>query len=349
MITPQHAMIDLSGGIDPSREYVFAKRPDNPEMRDAVNVWIESADGNFGMRIGIEALASTWEGHDIWLDIAFANGRVISFRETHKPIPALDTDGMATIRGAGPLTFQCIKPFEQWSATFKGQAPETTAMHLAQGELTNTPKPVEVEFDLNMTMAVPPWVPGSLIREAGKVLSGKQGEFMSPRYEQLFHVTGSLKVGQQIINVSGNGLRIRRQGVRRLEGFWGHCWQSAVFPSGRAFGFNTYPPKGDGEPTYNEGYIFDGTSLIPARAVQIPWLDRLQDRGDDVSFVLETADGDVAVEGETFINTRSVNKGSAVLPPDFPIVQQAHARYRWDGEETFGMIERSSPPSKITN
>jgi hypothetical protein len=26
--------VDLTGGIDPSREYVFAQRPDNPEMRD---------------------------------------------------------------------------------------------------------------------------------------------------------------------------------------------------------------------------------------------------------------------------------------------------------------------------
>lgn len=340
---------DLSGGIDPTREAVFASQPDNPEMRDAVNVWIESSDGRFGMRIGIEALAETWEGHDIWLDIAFADGRVISFRENHKPVSALDNDGRATIRGAGPIRFQCVKPFGHWSVNFKGLAPETTAAHLANGILINAPEPVAVEFDLNMTMAVPPWVPGSLIKEAGDILSGKQGEFMSPRYEQLFHVSGSLRVGNEFIDMSGNGLRIRRQGVRRLDGFWGHCWQSAVFPSGRAFGFNTYPPKSDGQPTYNEGYIFDGTSLIPARAIQIPWLDRLQEHGDDVSFVLETADGTVAIEGETFINTRSVNKGSAVLPPDFPIVQQAHARYRWNDEETFGMIERSSPPSKITN
>ena len=63
------------------------------------------------------------------------------------------------------------------------------------------------------------------------------------------------------------GLRIRRQGVRRLEGFWGHCWQSALFPSGRAFGYIAYPPRPDGQPTFNEGYLYlrfgrDG-ELIP--------------------------------------------------------------------------------------
>ena len=30
---------DLTGGIDRSREYVFARRPDNPEMRDSVSFW----------------------------------------------------------------------------------------------------------------------------------------------------------------------------------------------------------------------------------------------------------------------------------------------------------------------
>ncbi len=342
--------IDLSGGIDLSRESVFARRPDNPGMRDAVNVWIESADASFGMRIGIEALAEQWDGHDIWLDIAFANGRVLSFRETHAPLPALDESGRPTIRGAGPLRFQCHEPFRRWSACFRGMAPETTAAQLARGELCNAPLPVAVEFDLDMTMAVPPWVPGSLVQEAGQALTGEQGGFMSPRYEQLFRVQGSLRVGDRILDVQGNGLRIRRQGVRRLEGFWGHCWQSAVFPSGKAFGFMVYPPRDDGQPTFNEGYTFDGSGVLqPARAVGIPWLDRLQTSGDTVSFVLETARGEVSVEGETFINTRSVNKGSAILPPDFPIVQQAHARYRWGGEQSCGMIERSSPPGKISN
>lgn len=340
--------MDLTGGLDSASEYMLAEQPGNPEMRDAVNVWIESGDGSFGMRIGIEALAETWGAHDIWLDIAFADGRVISFRESHKPLPALDQDGFASIRGAGPLTFQCLAPFKRWTASFRGVAPETTAQHLADGLLVNSPQPVEIEFSLDMSMAAPPWVPGSLSLEASAALAGKQGEFMSPRYEQLFRVQGSLRVGDTEREVAGSGLRIRRQGVRRLEGFWGHCWQSAVFPSGRAFGFNTYPPRGDGQPTYNEGYIFDGSGVLQAaRAVKIPWLDRLQTGGDDVSFALETAGGEVTIEGTTFINTRSVNKGSAVLPADFPIVQQAHARYCWDGEESCGMVERSSVPGKI--
>jgi hypothetical protein len=33
-------------------------------------------------------------------------------------------------------------------------------------------------------------------------------------------------------------------------------WQSALFPSGRGFGDLAYPPRPDGSPSYNEGYLF---------------------------------------------------------------------------------------------
>jgi hypothetical protein len=32
--------------------------------------------------------------------------------------------------------------------------------------------------------------------------------------------------------------------------------------------------------------------------------------------------------------------------PSFPALQQAGVRYRWDGEETYGMLERSNPLDK---
>ena len=153
------------------------------------------------------------------------------------------------------------------------------------------------------------------------------------------------------------GLRIRRQGVRRLEGFWGHCWQSALFPSGRAFGYIAYPPRPDGQPTFNEGYLYRGDGeLIPARVVEAPWLTRLQPLGEDVSVVLETADGTTASRAR-----RCCRRTTSPIPArcrrnmlakmanwTFPALQQAGVRYRWDGEETYGMLERSSPMDKIT-
>jgi hypothetical protein len=155
---------------------------------------------------------------------------------------------------------------------------------------------------------------------------------------------------------TGSGLRIRRQGVRRLEGFWGHCWQSALFPSGRAFGYIAYPPRPDGRPTFNEGYVFDGGGdLVPARVIEAPWLRRPQPPGEDVSVVLETAYGTERIAGETVVSTHDVTEPGEVPPEQlaklanwtFPALQQAGARYRWNGEETIGMLERSNPMDKI--
>ena len=68
-------------------------------------------------------------------------------------------------------------------------------------------------------------------------------------------------------------------------------WRFRRAYCGRAFGYIAYPPRPDGEPTFNEGYVFDGTTssggLLPARVVEAPWLTRLQTVGEDVSLVLE--------------------------------------------------------------
>jgi hypothetical protein len=345
-----HMATDLTGGLPIEREYVMAERPAQPEIRDAVNVWIEEENGLFGMRIGVEATSPKWESHETYLDIAFPDGRVISRRSNDKAHPAIDQDGRPTIRGAGPLRFQCVEPFRRWTVSFKGQAPEITA-----ADLIKTPYPEErlmrdVEFYIDMRMAVPPWVPGALLPEARAALGGDQGQFVSPRYEQLFRAEGEVRVADKLHRFKGQGLRIRRQGFRKFEGFWGHCWQSGLFPSGKAFGYNIFPPRPDGTPSYAEGFVFDGEgALQPARPAVVPWMDRLLISGDDVPLELETENNRIRIEGKSFINLRG--RYSTTLPPDFPadfpIIQQSHVRYRWGDEQATGMMERSTPPSKM--
>ena len=118
-----------------------------------------------------------------------------------------------------------------------------------------------------------------------------------------------------------------------------------------------YPPRDDGEPTFNEGFVYDGTGdLVAARLVDAPWLTKLQPLGEDVSLTLETERGTVRIEGATVVSTFDIthnDKGFAVEAmkqemPDFPALSQSGARYRWDGEETYGMIERSYPLDKIS-
>ena len=73
--------LDLTGGIDSSRELIFAERPDNPEMRDSVSLWVFDDRGEVGLpRVGIEAVAEHWEEHGLQVNVAFADGRVFRLR-----------------------------------------------------------------------------------------------------------------------------------------------------------------------------------------------------------------------------------------------------------------------------
>src|SRR6185312_10082903 len=251
--------IDLTGGIDPAREYMFADRPSDPEMRDSVSFWVFDDRGRVGLpRIGVEAVAANWEEHSLQVNVVLSDGRAYRLREDANSWPVEDTNGRPAVLGAGPLAFTCVKPFETWTMTFDGKAVQTSSADLAEGRKDGPL--VDLRFEVEAGLAVPPWVQGALQADAASALeTSVEGDLMGgDRYEQLFRATGTVRVAGEEVSFTGSGLRIRRQGVRRLEGFWGHCWQSALFPSGRAFGYIAYPPRPDGRPTFNEGYLFDG-------------------------------------------------------------------------------------------
>ena len=337
---------DLTGGLGVEREHVFAERPDEPEMRDAVNMWVVDDRGQLGLpRFAVEALASEWHSHDVRGNVGFPDGRMLRFRTSGPPMPTAGPDGAPTVFGAGPLVFRCEEPFRRWTASFDGTAVQTSTSALIDDDSGEGPT-VDLAFEVEATMAVPPWIQGSLLTDAAAVLAGSEGKLMGgDRYEQLFRARGTLRVGDEEQTFTGTGLRIRRQGVRDITEFWGHAWQSALFPSGRAFGYIAYPPRDDGRPTYNEGYLFEGDGeLIPARVVQAPWLSELRPNGEDVSVVLESERGTVSIEGRTILSNIELG-----LPdiPQFPVLQQAGVRYVWDGEETYGMLERSSRRDRI--
>jgi hypothetical protein len=337
---------------------MFAQRPDNPEMRDSVSFWVFDERGEVGLpRVGIEAVANNWDSHSIQVNVAFPDGRVYRLRGEGASWPVAGADGTPSVLGGGPLGFTCVKPFHTWTMTFDGKAVQTTSADLAEGRKDGPL--VDLRFEVEATLAVPPWVQGAMQADADAQLKTSiVGDMMGgPRYEQLFRATGSVRAAGEDHPFTGTGLRIRRQGVRKLERFWGHCWQSALFGSGKAFGYIAYPPRPDGEPNYNEGYIFRGDGeLVPARVVEAPWLRRLQPRGEEVSLVLETADGVEHIEGETVLSTHDITDPSEV-PEEmlalmanwtFPALQQAGVRYRWDGEEAYGMLERSIPTDQLT-
>jgi hypothetical protein len=272
--------------------------------------------------------------------------RVFEPHAAHDPVGA---DGKPRVLGAGPLSFELVEPFEHWRMRLDGVLEDTTVERQMAGEFGGGPRTAAVALEVDIRSAVPPWENGALLAEAARVLAEQEeGALMGgPRFEQLFRMTGRLRVDDEERELRGGGLRIRRQGIRRLARFWGHAWQSAVFPSGHGFGYITYPPRDDGLPTYNEGYLFDGDgSLIPARVADAPWMRRMVPKGEHVRVVLETEDGRTeTIEGETLVSAFAAIPVTEDMA--FPVLQQAIVRYTWGGESANGMMERSTLPQDM--
>jgi len=336
--------IDLTGGVDPSSDHFLAARPDDPQFRESASAWISDDAGLLGLpRMGIEAVAESWDKRDLQVNLGFPDGRTVVVRESGEGRSPVDADGVCLTFAAGGLEFRHVEPFKTLTVTYDGTALDTTAHALARGDL-DAPR-IQLRVDVELTIAAPPWVPGTMNEDAAEVFhEGFAGAFISPRYEQLCTSRGTVRAGNDEWSFTGTGLRIHRQGVRDVAGFWGHCWPSALFPSGRGFGGLAFPERPDGQPTYNEAYVFDGERMIPAVLVDAPWLRRLQPFGEDVAVTLRTADGDVRIEGETIV---SACMAGGTHHEFAPALQQAGVRYRWDAEETYGMMERSIPVGQL--
>lgn len=352
-------MIDLTGGLAASREQFFADRPAD-DVRDSASFWVWDDAGQVGLpRIGIEAVGGNWDHHGIQVNVSYPDGRAFRMRADMPSRSPFDEQGNPTILGAGPLSFQCMEPFKTWVMEFDGEAKQTTTDQQARG---NTDGPmVPIKFRVEATMAVPPWIDGTMGfdgKPAYEPGSAEADMIGGERFEQLFRCTGSVTVdGEPSQSFTGGGLRIKRQGVRKLGEFRGHTWQSAVFPSGKAFGYLAYPPH-EGETSFwNEGFIFDGDgALRPARVIKTPWLRELDLLGQDCSFVLETHDGMVEVAGVIVTstidvhhadNSHTMKKTKAETGGNFPAVNQSTCKYTWGDEVAYGMMERSSTVDKL--
>ena len=342
--------IDLSGGFGEDLEYVFPRQPADPEMRESVNAWVWDSKGEVGLpRVGVEALADQWDTHDVQANIALADGRVYGIFGPGPRHESIGPDGRARTLGAGALSFELVEPYRAWRMQIHGTAAAGSVTAQLDGALPGRGDPIRIDAEIDLRPAVPPWMNGALLPDARRVLdTQEEGDLMGHpwRFEQLCRATGWLRIGDETYDIDGAANRIRRQSIRRLVKFRGHVWQASLFPSGRAFGYIAYPPRRDGKDTYNEGYVFEGDgALVPARVVDAPWLSSLRPNGQDVSCVIETVTGrTVAVSGSTTLST------FMVMPPEVGggmQLQQAIVRYSWDGEESIGMVERSTAPEGL--
>jgi hypothetical protein len=319
-------------------------------MRESVSVWMFEENGAFAMpRTGIEAEACSWQERRLQANFSFADGRVLNGAALGAAPSAIDADGRPTIIGAGPLIFRCVEPFRRWQVLFDGPANDGKVSEQIDGSIkTRKPTPTKVRLEAEMTMATPAWVQEVAIdptKMTAEEIANAESMGLGYRFEHHFRAQGTLEIDGKKRDFKATGTRIHRQSIRRLEGFTGHCWLSALFPDGRAFGCLAYPAKpGTSEYVYNDAVIYQDGKLIPARIVKAPFLRRIVAGGDDVSVELESALGTTRIKGVTALATFRVGN------PDIGglNLQQGGALYTWDDQHAYGMVERSSHESLTT-
>lgn len=325
----------LRSGLKADQDMVFPEKPDNPDMRESISVWMFDDQGRFGFpRSGIEAEAHRWDNRMVQGNFAFPDGRILNGAGDGPAHSPFGPDGKPSVLGAGALAYRCVEPFKRWVMTWDGPVVDSHVKNQITNTVDRSTK-THVKLEAELVSAAPAWTQVTDDKEANleAMLMG-----YGWRFEQLFRAKGVFEVDGKRHDFTGTGLRIHRQSVRKLEGFYGHCWQSAVFPDGRAFGYCAYPKKADGSGQYMDGFVYEGGKMYPAVAVSPPWLSRIQPVADDVSVEMEYEKGRWRIEGATAFSTFRVNN------PDMPgfNLQQSGARYTLDGQSAFGMIERST-------
>jgi hypothetical protein len=336
--------IDLSGGMAADVDEIAAEPP-NPDFMEGANVWLWDDEGRVTLpRVAIDAMGARWdEAHMISVNAALPGGRVLVVRDWAPPHPAADAKGRPRVRGAGPLRFECLEPFRHWRVTFEGLAGETTTEvqigNRFGGPDAVPPPTLPLAFEIDFAMTLAPW-PNGAYEPDGATLSTER------RFEQLCSAAGEVRIDGAQIPLRGGGLRIRRKGsIQRSDysDWMGHVWMSAQFASGRAFGIDHFHPRPDGSVRYHEGWVRDEGEILPAKFVATPWKTDWIASGEDVSFTLRTKRGEVPISAETYVTTVNPIAQPPAGRAAFPSTQQGIVRCRWQGEDAYGMIERSSP------
>jgi hypothetical protein len=341
-------MTDLSGGLSSELELFLTERPVEPEMRDSATLWVMDDAGVVAFpRVTIDAIASHWDRPWLQLNMVHADGR--TFRVWDRPLAhsRIGNSGQPTVLGAGPLRIECKEPFRRWTMNFEGTALQSTTNDQIAGRQGG--KTVELMFRFDAEMAAPPWLMGGMTAEAARNMKrGDAAVLMGGlRYEQLCRVTGTVSIDRETYNINGTGMRVRRQGIRRMGTATGHCQHSALFPSGRAFGAIAFAPRGDGTQSFNEGFVIDGDGVKQAATVlEAPWMRRLIGSGESVPLVLRSDLGVIRIEGETQLSTFDSHLFEMA---DTSVLQQGAVRYLWDGESTIGLIERCTLRNQLQN
>ena len=68
--------IDLTSGMEASKDFFLPKCPDDAQFRESASFWVSDDQGVVGLpRVGIEAVAESWDKRDLQVNLGLPDGR----------------------------------------------------------------------------------------------------------------------------------------------------------------------------------------------------------------------------------------------------------------------------------
>lgn len=241
---------------------------------------------------------------------------------------------------AGGLRIDVVQPFEQLRVTYEGalcllEDPKEMA-DPRRAFTTNPMEPCSVALDFR---GVSPMYGGKPVFEDGSEIPvDPEKSFAKAHYEQHGTVTGTIVVGEEVIDLDGLGLRDKSWGPRFWQSVRWYRWLPMVF--GPDFAMMISLIGGDEGPPRQGGMVLtDGEySLIRECTVESDWDD---DRYQTAMRCwARTDDAEYHVTGEVISliplrNRRVAADGERLVTR----ITEAMTRFRCDGREGIGMSE----------
>lgn len=314
-------------------------------VREGTSVWLFADDGSFAIpRVGVEAEPHSWHDRRYAANLALADGRVLQTAGLGPMPPVLDDEGRPAVLGGGPVTFRCIEPFRRWLVGFEGETIDTTSAAQLSRSVDQARRAM-VRYQFELAMAAPPNVQEITPQFFFGLPKGKQRDAVSIglglRFDQLLTGSGWYEIDGEGRSVTVTGNRIKRRSVR-TDGLMlrGHAWQAALFPDGSGFGYEARPVHDDGFEPWNHAYVYKDGVMHEGHVENVSWLPSSPvAQGEDVSLDIHTDLGVTRVSGRTGLTTSRVASNELWGLN----LQQGGAYYEMDGQEGWGMIERSMP------
>ncbi|GAA0604134.1 hypothetical protein GCM10009547_02390 [Sporichthya brevicatena] len=238
----------------------------------------------------------------------------------------------------GTLSFRCDEPLTTWTVTGDAMARPTDIDELGSGLLTDR-EVVPVQFEYRFDALTPLW-------DLGAADMSDQS-WAHRHYEQPGRFAGRLRCGDQEWELAGTGIRDHSYGPRNFANFRRGSWAHAEFPSGRSF-VALRMWDNDDVVALNRGFICEDDKLREITPLDMPTLEsagadpramtvRLDDGGREVVIEVEV----LSSMTQTLSEPNEVLQGVDRTDPRIKILNDAMVRCRWDGEEAYGLCERS--------